>query len=193
MRAHPFKKGLRALGIAESFNRRLGRKSVLAGVVMRKDLIVDGFSFSRPELEGDDATDRVLELYERLGRKDVNVIMISGAVISLYNIIDLEKVYEETKVPLISLSYRESRGLEDAIKRHFPDRWERKLEMYNKLGKREEVILKTGKKVFIRRYGLTKKEAKAVINSFLLQGRYPEPIRVAGLLAWSILRYLVGS
>ncbi len=190
MRVHPFKKGIRVLGVAESFRRGLDR-SVLAGIVMRKDLIVDGVAFSRPELRGDDATERVIELYERLGRKDVNVVMVSGAVISLYNIIDLQKVYERLEIPLISLSYRESKGLEGTIKRHFPNSWRKKVEMYKKLGKRESVLLKTGKKVFIRRYGLEKEEAKGVVESFLLQGRYPEPVRVAGLLARAALRNLI--
>lgn len=189
MKVHPFKKGIRVLGIAESFRRGMDR-SVLAGVVMRKDLIVDGIAFSRPKLEGDDATEKVLELYERLERKDVNVVMVSGAVISLYNIIDLERVYESVNVPLISLSYRESKGLEGVIKKRFPDSWERKVEMYRKLGRRESIYLKTGKKIFIRRFGLEKEEAKEVIEAFLLQGRYPEPIRVAGLMARAVLRHL---
>ncbi len=190
MRVHPFKKGIRVLGIAESFRRGIDR-SVLAGVVMRKDLIVDGIAFSRPKLEGDDATERVLELYERLERKDVNVIMVSGAVISLYNIIDLERVYESLRVPLISLSYRESKGLEGAIRKHFPDSWERKVEMYRKLGRRESIHLKTGKKIFIRRFGLGKDEAREIIDAFILQGRYPEPVRVAGLVARAVLRHLL--
>lgn len=188
MRIHPFKKGFRALGIAESFRKGLSDKSVLAGVVMRKDLIIDGFSFSRPTLEGDDATECVLEIYRKLRRKDINVIMMSGAVISLYNIIDLQAIHEATDIPLLCLSYRESRGLEGPIKRHFKEGWEKKLEMYKKLGKREGITLKTGKKVYIRRFGLKGEEAKEVIDAFLLQGRYPEPIRVASLLAWSILR-----
>lgn len=189
MRVHPFKKGIRVLGIAESFRKGMDR-SILAGVVMRKDLVVDGIAFSRPKLEGNDATERVLELYKRLERKDVNVIMVSGAIISLYNIIDLERVYENLKVPLISLSYKESKGLVGAIKKHFSNSWMEKVEMYRKLGKRESVYLKTGKKIFIRRFGLEKDEAKEIIDAFLLQGRYPEPVRVAGLLARAVLRHL---
>ena len=40
------KKAIRALGIAESF-RKEDRYSTLAGVVMRSDLIIDGFVFGR--------------------------------------------------------------------------------------------------------------------------------------------------
>jgi len=78
------KKGIRALGICESF-RANSIKSVLSGVVMRSDLIIDGFVFGSATLEGDDATDSILDMYRRLNRNDINVIIICGAVISLYN------------------------------------------------------------------------------------------------------------
>ncbi|MEM0259499.1 MAG: DUF99 family protein, partial [Thermoproteota archaeon] len=39
------KKAIRVLGIAESF-RETSKKSILAGVVMRGDFLIDGFSFS---------------------------------------------------------------------------------------------------------------------------------------------------
>jgi endonuclease V-like protein UPF0215 family len=43
---HVNKKGIRVLGIAESFKRG-EEKSVLAGVVMRSDNIIDGVAFDR--------------------------------------------------------------------------------------------------------------------------------------------------
>ena len=52
---------------------------------MRSDLIIDGFVFGSATLEGDDATDSILDMYRRLNRNDINVIIICGAVISLYN------------------------------------------------------------------------------------------------------------
>ena len=64
---HIAKKGLRILGIAESFSS--GKNSILAGVVMRKDLRIDGFSFTTTTVGGMDATDSVIdslpEFYER--------------------------------------------------------------------------------------------------------------------------------
>ena len=39
---HPGKRAIRALGIAESFHPK-AEKSTLAGVVVRTDLVVDGF------------------------------------------------------------------------------------------------------------------------------------------------------
>ncbi|NMA11510.1 MAG: DUF99 family protein, partial [Methanomicrobiales archaeon] len=49
---HMAKSGLRALGIAESYAGR--EQSTLAGVVMRKDLRIDGVAFARVTVGGSD-------------------------------------------------------------------------------------------------------------------------------------------
>ncbi len=177
------KRGIRALGVSESFKKDLGRKSVLAGVVIRGDMVVDGFVFGAATLEGDDATDAVLDMFRRLNRNDVNVIILSGAVISLYNIIDVDKVGEETKTPVICVTFEESEGLEPTIKRHFPQDWTRKVEAYRKLGGRETVKLKTGYPIYVRTYGLDSNQAKKTLDKFTLQGAIPEPIRLARIMA----------
>ena len=83
---HIPKKGLRALGIAESYAGR--DYSTLAGVVMRKDLRIDGFSFGRVTVGGMDATDAILRMIRVLDRRDINVVLLSGCVIAWFNVID---------------------------------------------------------------------------------------------------------
>ncbi len=48
MRIHYSKKGIRVLAIAESFERH-DKKSILAGIVMRRDLVVDGIAVTKAE------------------------------------------------------------------------------------------------------------------------------------------------
>jgi endonuclease V-like protein UPF0215 family len=182
-RAHPFKSGIRVLGIAESFVPSTDRESLLAGVVMRKDRVIDGFAFTKTKVGGDDATRKIISLYGSLGRNDVNAIMLSGAVISFYNVVDLDRVHSETGLPLVCLTYRESRGLEESIKRHFPKSYKRKLARYGKLGQRSGVELMTGKRIFVRALGLDDEDLRHLLDAFSLEGKYPEPVRVAGLLA----------
>ncbi len=185
-RTHPFKKGIRVLGIAESFVPHIDEHSLLAGVVMRKDLIIDGFSFASAKVGGDDATSVIVSLYKALGRNDINVLMLSGAVLSFYNIVDLERLQRETRLPIICLTYRESPGLEENIKKHFPRSHARKLKRYGKLGRRSAVDLRTGKRVYVRALGIEEGEVKEILDAFSLEGKYPEPVRVAGLLAASV-------
>ncbi len=66
------KKGLRGLAIAESF-RETDLKSKLAGVVMRRDFVIDGFVFGKATIEGDDATDAMISMYEKLDRNDIQL------------------------------------------------------------------------------------------------------------------------
>ncbi len=79
---HLEKKGIRGLAIAESFSQD-SKKSVLSGIVMSTDLIIDGFVMGHSTVGGDDATDAILEMYKRLDRPEVRFLLISGIWISL--------------------------------------------------------------------------------------------------------------
>ncbi|MBI3841185.1 MAG: DUF99 family protein [Thaumarchaeota archaeon] len=173
---------MRALGVAESF-RQGQRTSTLAGVVMRGDLVVDGLVLGRTSVGGDDATTSIASLHRRLGRNDVNVLVVSGAILSLYNIVDVDELSRRTRLPVICLTYKETSGIEDSIRRHFPGKAGAKLAAYRALGGRKRVKLATGKTVYARSSGLGQAETKGVLDIFTLQGSLPEPVRVARLLA----------
>ncbi|MBS7287492.1 MAG: DUF99 family protein [Candidatus Freyarchaeota archaeon] len=180
------KRGVRVLGVAESFVKGAER-SVISGVVMRGDLQIDGFSFATATVGGMDATRSILKLYENLNRKDVNVIMLNGCIISWFNIVDLDAIHDATSKPLIAVTYEESEGLEKYLKQYFVD-WEQRVEAYRRLGERQKVELHTGHQILVRYLGITARRARLLLNRFTLQGAIPEPLRVARILSRSILR-----
>jgi uncharacterized protein len=184
---HLEKKGLRGLAIAESFTLD-SKKSVLAGIVMRRDFIIDGFVFGRATLEGNDATDEILSMYKKLSRPDISYLLISGIIISMYNIVDLKKISETLDLPVIGVTYQDSEGIEDAIKHHFQDSYESKLEKYKNLRPREKINLHTSFDVYVRREGCTLSDVTNLLNQLTLQGSFPEPLRVAQILAKTILQ-----
>ena len=184
---HLEKKGLRGLAIAESF-RQNSTKSIFSGVVMRRDFVIDGFTFGSATLEGDDATDSILKMYDELQRPDISYVLISGLIVSMYNIIDIKKLYDSLKIPIIGISYRDSPGLYDAIKYHFPKSFESKIESYKKLGQREKIILKNSNEIFVRKEGCILSDVRHLLNDLTLHGSVPEPIRVAQLLANTLLQ-----
>ena len=184
---HLEKKGIRGLAIAESFSQD-SKKSVLSGIVMSTDLVIDGFVMGHSTVGGDDATDAILAMYKKLDRPDVSFLLISGIVISLYNIVDLKRISEETGLPIIGVTYEESEGIEDAIKHHFPDSYKSKLTEYSKLGSREKVTLHTSYDLYIRNEGCTILEAKQLLDKITLQGSIPEPLRISQLLANTLLK-----
>jgi endonuclease V-like protein UPF0215 family len=178
------KPGIRVLGIAESYSGR--ESSLIAGCVMRKDLRIDGFGFAPVTVGGTDATEAVISLFMELEREDINLIMLSGCVISWFNVIDIERVAAVTETPVICVTYEDSDGLEGDIAYHFPGDAGR-LRAYQKLGERERVILPTGYEAFVRYTGISGREAHRICRDMTKDGRVPEPLRVSRLLARSLM------
>ena len=176
------KKGIRVLAIAESF-REGTSNSVLSGVVMRKDLVVDGVVFGNTTIEGDDATEKIISLYKSLHRNDINFLLLDGLIISMYNIIDGNLIHENIRIPIIAISFNDSQGIENSIKKHFPFNYNDKIKNLRRLGKRELVVLKTDKVLWIRFWGINLEDSIKLLNSFLLQGAVPEPIKLAKIIS----------
>lgn len=190
MKLNVSKKGIRVLGISESFRKGVRKKSVLAGIVMRGDLLIDGFAITTITVGGLDATQGVLKIYNLLNRKDINAIMLNGVIISWYNVIDLEKIYSEIKVPIIAVTYEESaEKLDKYFKENFPEDYEKRIEIYRRNGEREKIHLKTEHTVLVRYLGMRRDEAKGLLNKFTRQGAIPEPLRVSRLLARSLMKH----
>ncbi len=174
------KTGIRILGIAESFSDR--ERSCLCGVVMRRDLHIDGFTFGYITVGGDDATREILKMICQLDRDDINLIMLSGCVIAWYNIIEPAILHQTTGIPVICVSYEESEGLRDHIAHHFPGDEER-IKRYETLGERIPVSLPSGYVLYARGWGLSEKECIRACRLLTIHGKIPEPLRVARLCA----------
>ena len=150
---------------------------------MRRDFVIDGFVFGHAKIEGDDSTESILAMYDKLNRQDISFLLISGLIISMYNIVDIKKLSKECNMPVIGVTYEESTGIEDAIKHHFPNSYESKVKQYRNLGTRIKIELHTGYDLYLRVEGCETGEAKRLLDAFTLQGAIPEPLRVAHLLA----------
>lgn len=187
---HIAKKGLRVLGIAESFSSR--STSLLAGVVMRKDLRIDGVAITGVTVGGMDATEGVLTLVRDLDRKDINCIFLGGCIIAWYNIIDPEEVLHRTGLPVVVITYRKSEGIRDKIEAIFPGD-SRRLSCYDSLEKPVPVTLPSGHLVHLRAVGLGFPDATRLCRDFILDGRLPEPVRVARLVARAVMRHGFGG
>jgi uncharacterized protein len=179
---HFEKKGLRALAVAESF-KIPSKHAVLAGVVMRRDLIIDGIGISKSTIKGDDSTQSIISIWRDMHRNDINCIFLGGIIISMFNIVDGNKVYRSTGIPVVAITYNDSKGVAHNFRKVFPDSWQSKLEQYQNIGKRRRIVLQTGKAVFVRHWGLTLSDSIVLLNYFTLQGSVPEPVRIAKLIA----------
>lgn len=172
------KPGIRCLGVAESFLPE-SETSVLAGVIMRNDMVLDGFVFGNSTVSGEDATDAVLEMYRSAGRQDIGYLLLWGTIISHYNMVDVGKVASSLGIPVIGLSGEATGDLPGSISGLFPDR----VEQYRSLGERRRVDLRTGHTVYARMSGCTADQVTRLLNIITVQGAVPEPLRLARLLA----------
>ena len=66
---HLEKNGIRGLAISESFNQD-SEKSVLAGIIMSNDFVIDGFVLGNSTIKGDDATNQIETFLEKAKQKD---------------------------------------------------------------------------------------------------------------------------
>lgn len=176
------KSGVRALGVAESYR---GDTSTLAGAVVRADRTVDGFAFSTCTVGGTDATTAISSIFTSLDREDIRYLLVAGIAPAWYNIVDLSRLHELTEIPVLSVSFEESEGLEDAICEAFGgDAATRRLERYRAQPERRAVRLDS-ETVYVRSVGLDDSEATDVVRAFTPEGGRPEPLRVARLAARS--------
>ncbi len=190
MPVKPYKRGFRALGVAECFKKRHAW-SVVAGVVVRRDLLVDGVYVARVRVGGLDATERIVGMILKSGRKDINVVLLNGCVISWFNIVDPNLVFSETGIPVVCVTYEESEGLEQYIREYFPGDEER-LRAYKRLGKRRRIFIRKARRyLYVRVAGIGEEEARSVLEAFAVTGGVPEPIRVARMIARSVHSFLV--
>ena len=179
---------LTTLGIAESFVKGISKKSILAGVVMKGDMGIEDLIVTKVMVGGMDATDMIIRMYHELQRDDIQFLMLNGCIISWYNVIDLTQVADETSIPLICVTYDASEGLDKYFIELFPEDWEIRVAIYHKNKTRIPIKLDTGYTVYIRFIGMDLKRAKAIMNKYTWQGSIPEPLRVARLIARSILK-----
>jgi endonuclease V-like protein UPF0215 family len=176
------KAGTRALGIAESYRGERGR-STLAGAVVRASRVVDGFVVGSCTVGGTDATEAIVDLHDRLDRPDVNYLFVAGIAPAWYNVLDLDRLHDATGIPVLSISFEESEGLEPALREEFSgDALATRLDTYRAQPPRYRCSV-NDETLFVRSIGIDDEEAARVVREFTPEGGRPEPLRIARLAA----------
>jgi endonuclease V-like protein UPF0215 family len=173
------KPGRRALGIAESYRGTDdGSESTLAGAVVRADRMVDDFVFGTCAVGGRDATEAIIDCWQRLDRPDVQYLFVAGVAPAWFSVLDLGSIRETTDRPVIAVTFEQSEGLTDAIEDAF-DGAERdaRLDRYAALPERRRVAV-DGVDLFVRNVGVAEREADRLVRAYTHETR-PEPLRVA--------------
>ena len=184
------KKEIRILGWDDGpFPKRGKGKAILRGVIFRGASFIDGVLKTEIEIDGTDATEKIAEAVKKSRHKDLRIIMLDGITFGGFNFVDMKKLYEETKLPVISVTRKKTnmRKFKEAMKKlpNFEKRWE----AVKNAGKLFEIkVGSRGKSIYFQKYGLSEEEAREIIKLTAKRSNIPEPIRVAHLIASGVVR-----
>jgi len=182
------KSQIRVLGIDDgSFSFGQARTAVV-GVSVRLPSYVEGVMMTHVEIDGMDSTDRIIEML-RSSRylEQLKLIMLDGAALGGFNVVDVHRLHREVEVPVITVTrdnpdYAE---IESALRKHFQD-WKPRLAMMRSTTLEE---FDTGHTpIFIGRVGIERDELEKILAASTVMGALPEALRIAHLVATAISR-----
>ncbi len=154
---------------------------VVAGPIFAGERL-DGLLTTQIEQDGSDSTVRLVAMLQRSKfGSHIQLIMLGGVTLGGFNIVDLHRLASETQTPVMAVTRK--RPDLDAIKlalENVPDS-ESRWRLIQAHGEMEQM---SG--LFVHRVGLEADIAKATLSRSVAHGNYPEPLRVAHILAGGI-------
>ncbi|MDW8013928.1 MAG: DUF99 family protein [Archaeoglobaceae archaeon] len=144
---------------------------------------VEGFMFSEIEVDGLDATEKIVKMLKRSKFfKQIKCIFLPGITFAGFNVVDIEQVWESTGSPVVVVMRREPRKeeflsaaskLKDGIER---------LKIVEKAGEIKKI-----EDLFVQLAGIDLVEAKEFLKACTFKGKIPEPVRIAHLVASAVI------
>ncbi len=182
------KAGLRILGIDDGpFSKNIDNETILVGVLMKFNSYVEGITIKKIKVDGMDANETILSMFNGRFSREINFIMTNGITFGGFNIMDIALINEKTDVPVISI-VRKKPDLESiysALKKHFSD-YEYRIGLINK--SYPEKITVNNNDLYVNFKGINLTDVKNIIKKTVKMGNIPEPVRMAHLIATAIIR-----
>ena len=181
------KSEIRVLGVDDGkFVPHMEGSVVVVGVVFRGGCWLDGVMHTHIAVDGFDATEQVASMITRSPHsKQLRLVMLNGVTFAGFNIVDIKKLSSTTKLPVIALTQNKpdlaaiQKALTNLTKSE--ERWK----MILAAGEIHEVKVR-GKKVYAGLAGISMVDAQEIIELTSTRSSFPEPLRVAHLVASGI-------
>ena len=156
---------------------------IVVGVVFRGGCSIDGVMHTHVEIDGFDATERLTSMINSSPHcKQLRLIMLNGITFAGFNVVDIKKLSTGTQLPVIAITL-EKPDLEAVHKAlsHLPNAEERWNTVLSAGEIRETRCLR--KKLYLELAGISLDNAKEIIDLTSTNSSFPEPLRVAHLIA----------
>jgi len=180
---------IRVLGVDDGiFTPHVKSLVPLVGVVFRGGYWLDGVMHTRVEVDGFDASDKLVSMIVNSPHyKQLRVIMLNGVTFAGFNIVDIKKLNAETQLPVIAVTREKPdfSEIHEALK-NLPkseERWKSILTA----GEIFEVLTRTeSERVYMQISGIFEDDAKKILRLTSTRSNIPEALRVAHLIASGI-------
>jgi len=179
---------VRILGLDDGhFDFRKDKKALVVGVVFRGGSYLDGVLRTEVSVDGTDSTKKIIRLVNDSKFKDIRVIMLDGLGFAGFNLIDIDRLFRKTGLPVIVVVRRmpDFEAIENAIKNLAHRKYYRRC--IRTAGRPEKIEIRSGKHIYIQHRGISFENAKRIVALSSTRSLIPEPIRVAHLIASGIV------
>lgn len=181
---HP-KKEIRIVGWDDGHFEFKGKgRAILIGAVFRGGNFQDGLLRTEIEVDGLDATEKIISAITKSKFKDLRIIMLDGVTFGGYNIVDIKEIHEKTKLPVIAVN-RKNPDIEKfkAGMEKLPEK-EKRLEHLKNAG---QIYHVKGRNIWFQCHGTSYKNAEEIIKLTSTRSQIPEPLRIAHIIATGIV------
>ena len=178
-----FKKEIRVIGIDDSpFNKFKDKGVLVVGVVMRGGLFVDGVLSAKAKIDGNDAADKIIKMINKCKFKpQLQCIFLNGIAVGGFNIIDVKKLNQKTKIPVI-VAIRKNPDIEKIKKTLIKIKKRNKIKLLENAGK----VIQIGS-IFVQLAGIDIQKARKILKIVCTRSLIPEPLRLAHIIAAGIV------
>ncbi|MCX6661282.1 MAG: DUF99 family protein [Euryarchaeota archaeon] len=182
------KRQVRILGIDDAPFTFEEKYTTVIGVVMRGGEYLECVLRNQVTIDGTDATTICKQMIQNSRhRRQLKAVMIDGACLGGFNVVDIDDLSEATHLPVITVTRDkpDQKKIKQALQKNFKD-WKERLTLLQK-GPLHRIPTYHNP-MYIKCTGISLEEAKEIINISTIRGVIPEPIRVAHLIASGITR-----
>ena len=181
------KSEIRVIGVDDGkFTPHTEGSVIVVGVVFRGGCWLDGVMHTNVAIDGFDATEQIASMINSSPHcKQLRLIMLNGITFAGFNVVNIKELNLATKLPVIALTgdKPDLDSIRDALNNlsKTDERWKTVLEA----GEIHEITSR-GKKLYIALAGISLADAQKIIELTATRSSFPEPLRVAHLIASGI-------
>ena len=187
MRRALVKEHVRVIGVDDGPFTRRHRYAPLVAVALSVPGPVEAILATRVRVDGRDSTDRIVELLGSSTHLDgARAILLDGISVAGFNLVDLDRLHRALGKPVVSVTRRppDFPSIRSALATYFPREFRRRWGLVTR--HRPFAAPAEDGSVWITAVGATRAEARQLVRRVTVVGHWPEPLRLARLVARSI-------